>query len=855
MSKFNNLSFLTQAGKEKNTHKLIFIGISAVLLGIMSILSQDAGISGDEYFHVDHAESVWNFYKSMGKDKAALYNDHTLHLYGQSLDNLVHIFNELFGIDNIYDSRHFFNSVVGWMLILFTGLTAASLFGWQAGYIALLLMFFSPRILGHSFNNLKDIPFAASYSFTLYFLVRLIKSLPNVGFKTYLPVVLGMAWAISLRIGGIILIPYLLMLVGLYYISEKGFLKPDNIKKGSKQLVLVGLASLAAYFLGLILWPFGLVSPIKNPLLTLSKMTNYQMNLNQLFEGVIQNSQDLPWYYGLKYIAISSPIIVGVGFVAFLAFLFVKKADKKKYLSYYILFFAFAFPLAYTIYQNSNLYGGWRHLLWVYGPLVALSSGGLAYLADNKTKWLSYAGIALLVAGLYKPFIHTIKNHPHQYVYYNQLVGGVNGAYGKYEMDYYYHGIRECADFLKKNIITDQEITIASDHARIAKDFLKDETAVTIAYSRYHEKNKKEWDYAIWTNTHIHPAQLNNNQWPPSGTLHKVMVDTVCIAAVVKRVSYADIKGFQAMRKNKFDEAEKYFHEFLELYPNAEEIWEGLGIIYKLQQKNDLALEKINKAIELNPGQLSSYVHQAEVLNNLKRYREALVAADKALSLNPTISEGSYQKGLAYKNLNNPGEAVRAFQDAINTNNQYYKAYHAIGEVLTSYRKYNEAIDIYSQVLRSRENDLKSQIGIAKCYHLMNNNEKCIELIKKLPRGTANHIDVMKLQCRLAIQYNDLKRAADLIKRLERNEPDSETYVIKALYAARQNQIDPGLSYLQQAIDMDGTNREAIDFLNRLSQATKTGNNTLKNDKPNQQQSIMFAQPKRKQSNPLRQKP
>ena len=31
-----------------------------------------------------------------------------------------------------------------------------------------------------------------------------------------------------------------------------------------------------------------------------------------------------------------------------------------------------------------------------------------------------------------------LLNHPYEYIYYNQLVGGLNGAYGNYETDYYY---------------------------------------------------------------------------------------------------------------------------------------------------------------------------------------------------------------------------------------------------------------------------------------------------------------------------------------------------------------------------------------------------------------------------------
>ena len=38
--------------------------------------------------------------------------------------------------------------------------------------------------------------------------------------------------------------------------------------------------------------------------------------------------------------------------------------------------------------------------------------------------------------------------HPYQYIYYNELVGGVNGADRKYETDYWYTAYRECILYL-----------------------------------------------------------------------------------------------------------------------------------------------------------------------------------------------------------------------------------------------------------------------------------------------------------------------------------------------------------------------------------------------------------------------
>lgn len=45
------------------------------------------------------------------------------------------------------------------------------------------------------------------------------------------------------------------------------------------------------------------------------------------------------------------------------------------------------------------------------------------------------------------------KNHPNDYVYFNELVGGLHGAYGDYETDYYYNALKKGDGWFKKNVV------------------------------------------------------------------------------------------------------------------------------------------------------------------------------------------------------------------------------------------------------------------------------------------------------------------------------------------------------------------------------------------------------------------
>ncbi|MFA7081165.1 MAG: glycosyltransferase family 39 protein, partial [Bacteroidales bacterium] len=166
---------------KKNIWQYLFYIIAGISLISMIFASQDAGISGDEFFHTEHAEHVFNFYKTGGQDTLAttVTDNNNLPLYGQLIDNIAHGIGLLFNVDDYMALRHGLNSIVGFLAILFVGLFVKRVAGWRAGVFSLVLMLVSPRFIGHSFNNLKDIPFAAASMMSIYYIVKFLDELPK----------------------------------------------------------------------------------------------------------------------------------------------------------------------------------------------------------------------------------------------------------------------------------------------------------------------------------------------------------------------------------------------------------------------------------------------------------------------------------------------------------------------------------------------------------------------------------------------------------------------------------------------------------------------------------------------------
>src|SRR5450759_934962 len=140
--------------------KYIFYLCSAILLFLMLLNSRDAGVTCDEVLHYNHSVSVYNYFASHGADKSALNTPVThLQYYGQSYDNFVTIIIKWFHIDDIYGFRHVMSVIAGWLVILCTALFAL----W-------------PGFIGHTVNNLKDIPFALGYIASIFFILKFLVS-------------------------------------------------------------------------------------------------------------------------------------------------------------------------------------------------------------------------------------------------------------------------------------------------------------------------------------------------------------------------------------------------------------------------------------------------------------------------------------------------------------------------------------------------------------------------------------------------------------------------------------------------------------------------------------------------------
>jgi len=152
-------------------------------------------------------------------------------------------------------------------------------------------------------------------------------------------------------------------------------------------------------------------------------------------------------------------------------------------------------------------------------------------------------------------------------------------------------------------------------------------------------------------------------------------------------------------RTGNFQAAENIYRRILEDDPDNFRILNYLGNVLQDQRKYEEAMECYQKAVRLNHAFAGSYYHLGSVYEALEQYDRAIHYYEQAAQYDPHFA-GSYNNlGNVYRRLERGDEAIQYFQKAIEVNPKFWGSYYNLGEVLQSKVMDDEAIACYKRVL------------------------------------------------------------------------------------------------------------------------------------------------------------
>lgn len=734
----------------KNIHRWAFVLISVISLVFMTQMSKTASISGDEFTQYTYSKLIANYYlesfgesipidtnelkgqrmptlakafPTMGSDVATIKDpDRVMHVYGSSFDTFTTILGYYLNVDDQMQFRHLWNSIFGFLCVLFTALVVRRLThgNWAFAWLSMLIMLLMPRFFGEAMNNPKDVPFALGYIMSLYYAIRMFQNWPEFRWNDAIGLVLGTALGISVRIGGLLSVAFIIMYAGLKFIEHIGIKQFKSLKwTGFGNLFIATITvGIGSYLLGISLWPYGIDQPFSNPLEALKEFTNYSVSLRQLFEGKLYDSDMLPLYYLRKYLFITTPMVVMLGLGCFLLFIY---SNRKRFTNeIFLILFAAIFPIVYIFIQKSQVYGGIRQILFTLPCFVTIAVIGYQWFGDFLSKIhakLNVIPTLVALALLVLPAKFIFANHPVSYSYFNEIYGGTAKAYGEYEMDYYLASLRPSTEWFLENVARKhperkyEVLTYGMDHV---KYYCRNDKNVHVGYTRFDDRSSKDWDYCIFYNAYFDKSRLTSGEFPPKGTVYLQMVDGVPSGIVIERPSHDDFKGIKAIEKDTaYAQGAALLENYLKIDPARSEVRFYLSSAYIGMGNIEKAILAVKEARKYYPEYSRACFAQFQYLMNVKRYDEAIEVISQYLESRPRDGEGFIMKAQAQLSKGDINGGIETLKDAVAMNPMDYRVYD-IGaqafQMLKDASNYNMWIQASTLGRATNQNDFQTAV-------------------------------------------------------------------------------------------------------------------------------------------------
>lgn len=437
----------------------------AALLGaavLVALTFTDYGITNDEEVQNVYGHKLLAFYTTWFQDRSAFdYID--LFRYGGLFDLTAAILNQVSPFGE-YETRHLLGGLIGVVGLAGAWKLGRLLGGERAGFLALVLLALTPAFYGHSFNNPKDAPFASGMVWTLYYVCRAMAELPLPRWRIVVKLGIALGLTLSIRVGAVLVIFYVGLGVMVYLLTRwRAGAPPREVARlawtSTKRL---SPALFITYGLMAVFWPWAVMSPL-NPVRALLDFSRLPINIDTLVDGEWVKATAVPPDYLPDYLLVNLPELVllglamALGFAAGWAWRQAWRWQKgRKPLQFLLVTVAAIFPVVFFMLTRPTAYNGMRHFLFVVPPMAVLA--GIAIdrmwrlLARRGRLFDQLCGGGLTVALVAQIWVMA-QLHPDEYVYYNMLTGGVKGAEGAYELDYWGNSLleatRELANFIE----------------------------------------------------------------------------------------------------------------------------------------------------------------------------------------------------------------------------------------------------------------------------------------------------------------------------------------------------------------------------------------------------------------------
>jgi hypothetical protein len=488
---------------------------TVVLIAALVVLAlctfKDYAISNDEGVQNHYGELIIAYYAS-GFTAQDVFSFQNLYLYGGLFDIAAILLSHLIPIDP-YDLRHILCALIGIGGIGAAAATARLVAGPRAALIAAAGLAVCGAWYGTMFNHTKDIPFAAAMMGATLFLIRAARALPSPRAGDIAAFGLLAGAALGIRVLGLLLLIYAAAAIVMYLPRRSSchHARRRFVIESSLRLLP---ALLLAYVIMILGWPWAALEPL-NPIRGLLAFSEFQFDIRTVLAGHVYEMAEVPRSYVPIYILIRVPLVMLLGAALAMLFAMLPRlaagSTQLQRRDIALLSLTVIFPLLCQVICDGPAFTGMRHFLFVIPALMTLAGIGLDAAVTalaTRGRLLASGGLAVVTACLLADAVTLVRLHPYEYLSYNPLVGGLEGASRRYDLDYWFasmpEAIRQLEAYLRRTEPADPSRPAPVYSVAVCGERLAFDKTVTLPQLRFDFKPK-------WTQSEFFLAPTHMN--------------------------------------------------------------------------------------------------------------------------------------------------------------------------------------------------------------------------------------------------------------------------------------------------------------------------------------------------------
>ena len=210
-------------------------------------------------------------------------------------------------------------------------------------------------------------------------------------------------------------------------------------------------------------------------------------------------------------------------------------------------------------------------------------------------------------------------------------------------------------------------------------------------------------------------------------------------------------------QNGRFDEAERSARSLALQYPHDNFSWKILGAVLKQTDRKHDAVITGQKAVEINPQDVTAHNNLGNTLKELGKLEEAEASYTQAIALKPDFSEAHNNLGVTLQELGKLEEAEASYRQAIALKPDYAEAHNNLGVTLKKLGKLEEAEASYRQAIALKPDYAKAH----------NNLGVTLQELGKLEEAEASYRQAITLTTGFVDAHRNLARVLKELGRLE----------------------------------------------------------------------------------------